>query len=192
MFKSKINKKNIIDKIEKDGFLDFVSKIDKNKFYLVLNNLIKFKCLSFRYEGSYEINKFGKWVLRLQLDLMSLFIIYKIIGNCENVCYEFIESIAIINFGNSLSYELFYSNINPEWFKLAFVDYHDDFNDFGDENNNNENQSENQSENNQNESENNNENENNESENNQNESENNENQSENYQNESENNENENE
>ena len=76
MFKSKINKKNIIDKIEKDGFLDFVSKIDKNKFYLVLNNLIKFKCLSFRYEVSYEINKFGKWVLRLQLDLMSLFIIY--------------------------------------------------------------------------------------------------------------------
>ena len=29
MFKSKINKKNIIEQIDKKGFLDFVSKIDK-------------------------------------------------------------------------------------------------------------------------------------------------------------------
>ena len=68
----------MIQQIEKIGYLDFISHIDKELFDNVINKLVKIKALSISYAHGKKIiiNPFGEWVINANLDVTLGKIVY--------------------------------------------------------------------------------------------------------------------
>ena len=125
LFENEIMSKHIKEEIIKKGYLDFLSNIDKNKFTQIKEKLIKYKAIEIKNNENYEIiTDFGIWVAKANMDIELGYYLDKF----KNKYYEDIlkepvfQLINTISIADNYNCELFYTNIDSDWFKFKLID----------------------------------------------------------------------
>ena len=124
IFDSVLDTNKIIESVKEIGYLDFLSKVNEDIFFLVLQKLQENNCLVKRNGEEEVITHFGQWLTKIQLDFLSGKIIY-LLEKQRELNKEIIQTLSLIT--QNQSCELFYANVNDKFFRLNFVDY--DYND---------------------------------------------------------------
>lgn len=120
IFDSVLDTNKIIQSVKEIGYLDFLSKVNEDIFFLILQKLHENGCLD-KTNGEKEvITQFGQWLSKIQLDFLSGKIIYNLEKQRE-LNKEIIQTLSLIT--QNQSCELFYANVNNNFFRLNFIDY---------------------------------------------------------------------
>ena len=125
LFETKLITEQVKNEVEKKGYLDFLSKIEKEKFDKIVNKLIKYKVIEKTKFTKYEIvTEFGKWIRQTNLDieLGYYFDTFKEKYSDELKKEVVFQMLNIISTTDNYNNELFYTDIDPEKFKLCLID----------------------------------------------------------------------
>ena len=118
--------------VKEKGYLDFLSKINKDKFDKIVDTLTKYNAIEnfkkFIGKGKSEIieqvSKFGNWIKKTNMDIELGYYFDKFKEKYpgdlkKGVVFQLLN---IITTQDNYNSELFYSDIDPEWFKLCLID----------------------------------------------------------------------
>ena len=106
--------RELIEKVNKDNYLDFVSIIEVDIFNKIIEGLKRSTAIS----QDISITDFGQWLIRSQLDLVSGKMIFDL-DKQKKLTKETIRTISLIQLNQSC--ELFYSNVDPKRFKPKWI-----------------------------------------------------------------------
>ena len=125
LFENVIISKHVEEEIKNKGYLDFLSKIDKTKFTKIKEKLIKYKAIEKNdISNCGIITNFGIWVAKANMDIELGYYFDKFIEKyyddiIKEPVFQLINTISITDNYNC---ELFYTNIDSDWFKLCLID----------------------------------------------------------------------
>ena len=127
MFDNVFDVKDILNYIDKKGYLDFVSQINIDIIKLIIDKLKN----SYSIDNNYTITKFGKWLCKYGIDLVTGTLIHRLDykwtkDNNYDIKYrdfEIYRIISIISTINNINYELFNNDIDMSIFQLHILDY---------------------------------------------------------------------
>ena len=132
LFENSLVVKKAIEEIEKLGYLDFLSKIDKEKFNKILDKLIKYNVIEKDKKDPYfgKITEFGDWIKKTNMDIELGYYFDKFKKKYpEDLKRDVVlQLLNIISSSDNYNNELFYSDIDPDWFKLILLDNNKDSN----------------------------------------------------------------
>ena len=113
------------NEIKEKGYLDFLSKIDKKKFNIIYDKLIKYKAIEKKKNQQNEaITNFGEWIKKTNMDIELGYYLDKFKEKySEDLKKEVVfQLLNIISTTDNYNSELFYTDIDPDWFKLVLLD----------------------------------------------------------------------
>ena len=125
LFENKNIIQHVKNEVEKKGYLDFMTKIEKEKFDKIVDKLIKYKAIEKSKITKYEIiTDFGKWIKQanLEIELGYYFDKFKEQYKDELKKEEVFQMLNIISTTDNYNSELFYTDIDPEKFELCLID----------------------------------------------------------------------
>ena len=117
--------KHVNKEIKEKKYLDFLSKIDKDKYEKIVNKLIKYNAISKNKFNKYEITNFGEWIKKTNMDIELGYYFDKFKNEYPEALKEkeIFQLLNIITTTDNYNNELFYADIDPDKFKLNLLDY---------------------------------------------------------------------
>ena len=125
LFESEFIVECVKEEIETKGYLDFLSKIEKEKYNKIVDKLIKYKAIEKHEILDYlMITKFGIWILKANLDVELGYYLDRFI---ERYPYDIqkesvFQLLNVISTTDNYNCELFYTDVNTDLFKLKLLD----------------------------------------------------------------------
>ena len=112
------------EEIKKKGYLDFLSKIEKEKYDKIVEKLIKYKAIKKNDNDEFCITQFGYWAMKANMDieLGYYFDNFKKKYPDEIKKESVFQLLNIISTADNYNCELFYTDINPDLFKFNLID----------------------------------------------------------------------
>ena len=116
------------NEIRKKGFLDFLSKIEKEKYNLIVEKLIKYNAVQINKNRDINtktlLTEFGMWIKKTNMDIELGYYFNEFKKKYPNELEreEVFQFLNIISTTDNYNNELFYSDIDPDWFKLCLLD----------------------------------------------------------------------
>ena len=118
------------NEIKQKGYLDFLSKIEKEKYNLIVEKLVKYnavnthKYIDYNYNSKTLLTDFGKWIKKTNMDIELGYYFNEFKKQYpEDIKKELVfQFLNIISTTDNYNNELFYSDIDPDWFKLNLLD----------------------------------------------------------------------
>ena len=125
LFENEILSKFVKEQINEKGYLDLLSKVDKEKFDMIYNKLIKYKAL-YKDENSdkEKITEFGTWAMKANIDIeLGYYFDIFIKKYTDDIIKEPVfQLLNIISASDNYNCELFYKDIDPDQFKFNLID----------------------------------------------------------------------
>ena len=106
------------------GYLDFLSKIEKDKYYKIIDKLKRYNAIEKKENTFYDIiSKFGSWIKKINMDIELGYYFDKFKEKYpEDLKREVIfQLLNIISTTDNYNNELFYTDIDPDVFKLILI-----------------------------------------------------------------------
>ena len=125
LFETKAIEQHVKNELKQKGYLDFLSKIEKEKFNKIVDKLRKYKAIEKKDFSSNEIiTEFGKWIKQTNLDIELGFYFDKFREKYKEELKkeEVFQMLNIISTTDNYNSELFYTDIDPDKFKLCLID----------------------------------------------------------------------
>ena len=125
LFEKKAIEQHVKNELKQKGYLDFLSKIEKVKFNKIVDKLRKYKAIEKKDFSSNEIiTEFGKWIKQTNLDIELGFYFDKFREKYKEELKkeEVFQMLNIISTTDNYNSELFYTDIDPDKFKLCLID----------------------------------------------------------------------
>jgi HrpA-like RNA helicase len=125
LFETKAIEQHVKNELKQKGYLDFLSKIEKVKFNKIVDKLRKYKAIEKKDFSSNEIiTEFGKWIKQTNLDIELGFYFDKFREKYKEELKkeEVFQMLNIISTTDNYNSELFYTDIDPDKFKLCLID----------------------------------------------------------------------
>ena len=113
------------EEVKSKGYLDFLSKIDKKKYDNIVAKLIKYNAIEKAENNDYFlITNFGFWALKANIDIELGYYFDKFINKYpmeiqKEPVFQLLNAISITDNYNC---ELFYTDIDTDWFKFSLID----------------------------------------------------------------------
>ena len=117
--------KHVKDEIQSKGYLDFLSKIEKEKYELIVNKLIKYNAIEKNENINIEkITSFGTWAMKANLDIELGYYFDKFVEKypADIEKESVFQLLNVISTTDNYNCELFYSDIDSDKFKLRLID----------------------------------------------------------------------
>ena len=111
--------------IEEKGYLDFLSNVEIDKFNKIVDKLIKYNAIEKNPKYKNETTTyFGEWIKITNMDIELGYYFDKFKDKYpEDLNKEVVfQLLNIISTSDNYNNELFYADIDPDWFKLCLVD----------------------------------------------------------------------
>ena len=125
LFENKLITEFVKKQIEEKGYLDFLTKIEKDKFEKIVDKLIKYRAIEKTKYTSYEkVTEFGKWIRQTNIDIELGYYFDKFRENYkEELNKEVVfQMLNIISTTDNYNSELFFTDIDPDKFQLCLID----------------------------------------------------------------------
>ena len=113
------------NEVKEKGYLDFLSSIEKDKYNKIIGKLIQYNAIEKKENEDFgKITKFGDWIKKANIDIELGYYFDKFREKYseylkKEVVFKFLS---IISTSDNYNCELFYSDIDPDWFKLILLD----------------------------------------------------------------------
>ena len=115
--------------VKEKGYLDFLSNVNKDKFDKIVNILVKYNAIEKKNKAKYETPTiFGNWLKKTNMDIELGYYFNEFKNNYPNVLKTEVvfQLLNIISTTDNYNSESFYSDIDPEWFKLRLINNNKD------------------------------------------------------------------
>ena len=125
LFENEIISRCAKNQIKEKGYLDFLSKVDKEKFDKIYQKLIEYNALEKEKNSENEkITTFGIWAMKANIDIELGYYFDKFIKQYRNDIQKesVFQLLNIISTSDNYNCELFYTDIDPDRFKFNLID----------------------------------------------------------------------
>ena len=125
LFENEIVSKYAKQQIKEKGYLDFLTKVDKEKFEKIYQKLITHKALEKDENSDCEkVTGYGIWAMKANIDIELGYYFDKFINTyLEDIIKEPVfQLLNIISTSDNYNCELFYTDIDPDRFKFDLID----------------------------------------------------------------------
>ena len=117
--------KHATNEVKEKGYLDFLSRIEKDKYYKIIDKLIQYNAIEKKENDNFgKITIFGDWIKKANIDIELGYYFDKFKAkHSEYLQKEVVfKLLNIISTTDNYNCELFYADIDPDWFKLILLD----------------------------------------------------------------------
>ena len=125
LFENELLAKCAKEQVKEKGYLDFLTKVDKEKFDVIYKKLITYKALEKADNSEHEkISSFGTWAMKANIDIeLGYYFDIFIKKYPDDIIKEPVfQLLNIISTSDNYNCELFYTDIDPDRFKFNLID----------------------------------------------------------------------
>ena len=118
LFENDIITDHIKKEIKEKGYIDFLSKIEGEKYEKIYKNLCKYNALD-----NEKITNFGNWAMKANMDIELGYYFNKFLDKYESDIFRepVFQLLNIISTSDNYNCELFYTDVDPDFFKLSLI-----------------------------------------------------------------------